>query len=197
MASVLKQFLRELPHPVLTDKLMPKFEKVSADSNPQKRIEGMKSLLKELPECNRFLLTYVFVHMSHVIERERFNKMSLQNVSIVLSPTMRISHRVLNCLFENSHILFEGAQLKRYVAPITGAAELPEDARGIEDEIGKQESLLSDLHLQISSGAASKKVEEQIWEQQRIVTQLKVRWTPLNRYRSKVALLSDIIYAIL
>jgi hypothetical protein len=28
--------------------------------------------------------------------------------------------------------------------------------------------------LQISSGAASKKTEEQIWEQQRIVTQLKV-----------------------
>ena len=29
------------------------------------------------------------------------------------------------------------------------------------------------MHLQISSGAASKKTEEQIWEQQRIVTQLK------------------------
>jgi len=36
-----------------------------------------------------------------------------QNVSIVLSPTMRISHRVLNCLFENSHILFDGIQLKK------------------------------------------------------------------------------------
>ena len=32
---------------------------------------------------------------------------------------------------------------------------------------------MADLHLQISSGAASKKTEEQIWEQQRIVTQLK------------------------
>ena len=41
-----------------------------------------------------------------------------------------------------------------------------------------QESLLNDLHLQISSGAASKKVEEQIWEQQRIVTQLKVCLLP-------------------
>ena len=38
-----------------------------------------------------------------------------QNVSIVLSPTMRISHRVLNCLFENSHILFDGVQLKKSV----------------------------------------------------------------------------------
>ena len=45
----------------------------------------------------RYLVQWIFVHMMHVIERERFNKMSLQNVSIVLSPTMQISHRVLNC----------------------------------------------------------------------------------------------------
>lgn len=51
---------------------------------------------------------------------------------------------------------------------------LPDSPREIEEEMKKQESLLSDLHLQISSGAASKKTEEQIWEQQRIVTQLKV-----------------------
>ena len=54
-----------------------------------------------------------------------------------------------------------------------GHLTLPETEAEIEDEIRKQESLLADLHLQISSGAASKKTEEQIWEQQRIVTQLK------------------------
>ena len=58
--------------------------------------------------------------------------------------------------------------------PITSSSvNLPETEIGIEEEIRKQESLLADLHLQISSGAASKKTEEQIWEQQRIVTQLK------------------------
>ena len=56
-----------------------------------------------------------------------------------------------------------------------GTLVLPETPRAIEEEISKQESLLNDLHGKISSGAASKKVEEQIWEQQRIVTQLKVR----------------------
>ena len=69
--------------------------------------------MQELPPCNRLLVQYVFTHMMHVIERERFNKMSLQNVSIVLSPTMQISHRVLNCFFENSHILFDGIQIKK------------------------------------------------------------------------------------
>merc|ERR1719319_2058137 len=37
----------------------------------------------------------------------------------------------------------------------------------------KQESLLSDLHLEISRGSATRAKEEQLWEQQRIVTQLK------------------------
>lgn len=174
VASVLKLYIRELPEPVLTEAAMPKFEQVSSSSNPQKRIEGMKQLIASLPEANRALLTWIFVHMGHVIERERFNKMTLQNVSIVLSPTMRISHRVLNCFFENSHILFENATFKKYVPPISSSsANLPETEKEIEEEIRKQESLLADLHLQISSGAASKKTEEQIWEQQRIVTQLK------------------------
>ena len=121
-------------------------------------------------------MQWVFVHMSHVIEHQKFNKMTLQNVSIVLSPTMNISHRVLNCLFENSHILFEGVVLKRYVPPLTGDAgsvKLPETPEDIRAEISKQESLLSDLHLEISSGAASKRTEDSIWEQQRIMTQLK------------------------
>ncbi|CAB4057756.1 RALBP1 [Lepeophtheirus salmonis] len=116
-------------------------EIVSSYTDPRSRIEGIKNLMLELPECNRVLIQWVFVHMTHVIERERFNKMSLQNVSIVL--------KTLNSL---------------------GLPECPEE---IEEEIRKQDSLLGDLHLQISSGAASKKTEEQIWEQQRIVTQLK------------------------
>ena len=115
------QYLRELPEPVLTELLMPKFEQVSAiNSNPQKRIEGMKQLISSMPEANRTLLTWIFVHMGHVIERERFNKMTIQNVSIVLSPTMKISHRVLYCFFENSHILFEANNFKKYVPPIIG-----------------------------------------------------------------------------
>jgi len=178
VASVLKQFLRELPEPVLTAELSPRFERVAAESSPQVRIEGVKRLINEdLPVFNRALVQYIFAHMNHVIERERFNKMTLQNVSIVLSPTLQISHRVLNCLFENRHILFDAVVIKRYVPPLTAEpgqqVALPDAPADIEEEIGKQESLLTDLHLRISSGAASKKVEEQAWEQQRIVTQLK------------------------
>jgi hypothetical protein len=75
----------------------------------------------------------------HVIEREKVNKMTLQNVSIVLSPTMQISHRVLYCFFEFSGSLFGGVQLKKYVPPISGPTGLlPESPEGIEEEMKKQ-----------------------------------------------------------
>ena len=35
----------------------------------------------------------MFVHICHVIAQLKMNKMTLQNVSIVLSPIMKISHR--------------------------------------------------------------------------------------------------------
>lgn len=40
--------------------------------------------------------------------------MTLQNVSIVLSPTMQISHRVLNVLFSHTKQLFRDTVIKRY-----------------------------------------------------------------------------------
>ena len=51
--------------------------------------------------------------------------------------------------------------------------QFPESPDGIEEEMRKQESLLSDLHLEISRGSATRAKEEQLSEQQRILTQLK------------------------
>ena len=81
------------PEPVLTLRLGTRFEEVSQLKVYSDRRDGMIKLLAELPDCNRLLVQWVFVHMGHVIANEKMNKMTLQNVSIVLSPTMRISHR--------------------------------------------------------------------------------------------------------
>ena len=176
VASLLKLFLRELPNPVLTQQLIPRFEEVAKVKDVSKMFDGLVSLIKQLPECNRTLLEWVLVHMNHVIQNEKQNKMTLQNVSIVLSPSMQISHGVLYGLFKNSTRLFGHVEIKKYVPPISGQSGvnvLPESPEGIEEEMKKQESLLEDLHKEISLGVASKATEEQLWEQQRIVTQLK------------------------
>ena len=56
------------------------------------------------------------LNIAHVVwlyAQQKENKMSLQNVSIVLSPTMQISHRVLNVLFTHAHQIFKDTYLKK------------------------------------------------------------------------------------
>ncbi|XP_052802767.1 ralA-binding protein 1-like isoform X2 [Mya arenaria] len=178
VAGVLKQFLRELPEPVLTTALIPKFEEASTIRNERRRIESFLHLIGELPECNRLLLSWMIVHMTHVIERQKENKMSLQNVSIVLSPTMQISHRVLNVLFSHNKHLFKSTVIKRYVPPLKPATsrwslELPDNPQALAEELSKQESLLDQLHAELAAGTGDPEKEEQIWEVQRVCTQLK------------------------
>lgn len=67
--------------------------------------------------------------------------------------------------------------LNRYKPPITSAStspNLPETPDEIHEELKKQESLLSQIHSEMNAGFVSKKREEQLWEVQRIITQLKV-----------------------
>ncbi|KAK7096270.1 ralA-binding protein 1-like [Littorina saxatilis] len=178
VASLLKQFLREMPEPVLTTTLMPKFEEASTIKNEKKKVDTFIRLINELPACNRLLLSWMIVHMTHIIELQKENKMSLQNVSIVLSPTMQISHRVLNALFTLAHQIFKDTYLKKYVPPLKPATsrwslELPDNTGALEEELAKQESLLNQLHARLNAGRADQDDEEQLWEVQRVVTQLK------------------------
>lgn len=109
-----------------------------AQKNVKLKVEQFQELIEELPTPNRLLLSWIIVHMMHIIQRvslypvvrilhscpysslildallqEAQNKMSLQNVSIVLSPTMKISHRVLNVFFTYSKILFDDVVIKK------------------------------------------------------------------------------------
>ncbi|XP_059179463.1 ralA-binding protein 1-like [Physella acuta] len=178
VASLLKQFLRDLPEPVLTTALMPKFEEASTYKSNKKKVEGFSKLINDLPTCNRLLLSWMIVHMTHVIELHKENKMTLQNVSIVLSPTMQISHRVLNVLFSNVNELFGDVLLRKYIPPLKPAhskwsLELPDNPSALEEELAKQESLLNQLHAEVNSGRDDPDTVDQLWEVQRVVTQLK------------------------
>lgn len=63
----------------------------------------------------------------------------------------------------------------RYIPPITAASpNLPETPDDISKELRKQESLLAQIHAEMNAGFVTKKREEQLWEVQRIITQLKV-----------------------
>lgn len=90
VASLLKQYLRDLPENLLTKELMPRFEEACGRSTESEKVQEFQRLLKELPECNYLLISWLIVHMDHVITKELETKMNIQNISIVLSPTVQV-----------------------------------------------------------------------------------------------------------
>ncbi|XP_077483243.1 ral interacting protein isoform X1 [Amblyomma americanum] len=188
VASLLKQFLRELPDPVLTSELGPKFEEAAAIKDETRRVETIQKLIEQLPTPNRLLLSWVFVHMTNVIRMEKHNKMNLQNVSIVLSPSMQISHRVLHALFSHAPIFFKDVKIIKYVKKIRPdssrqSLDLPETPAAIEEELSQQEQVLSEIHAELNAGLRDPQKEEQLWEVQRVVTQLKRKLRVLRQVK--------------
>ena len=71
--------------------------------------------------------------------------------------------RVCNCIFEHHRALFSWVKLTRYIPPIENISQLPDSPGAIETGMRKQESLLAELHSEISSGVAVSKYEGILW----------------------------------
>ncbi|KAF6771909.1 hypothetical protein AHF37_10552, partial [Paragonimus kellicotti] len=97
VASVVKQFLRNLPEPVLTNALRPVLESLPMES-PQIYHSMARLVHQKLPVTHQFLLAWMLQHITHIIDRSDENLMPLANISIVLSPCLGISHRLLAVL---------------------------------------------------------------------------------------------------
>lgn len=86
VASLLKQYLRELPENLLSRDLAQRFEDACG-----RQVEAeFQRLLAEVSPESRLLLSWLITHMDHVIAREADTKMNIQNISIVLNPTIQV-----------------------------------------------------------------------------------------------------------
>nr|XP_036233141.1 ralA-binding protein 1 isoform X2 [Bactrocera oleae] len=184
--ALLKLFLRELPEPVLTTDLISHFEDTSSINSQNKQQDELKKLLELLPSCNRTLLTWIILHFDSVIQHGKHNKLTIESLAMLLSPPMQMSHRLLVTFLSHSGILFTNVSLIKYVPPITPSSpKLPETAEDIQIELCKQESLLTQIHAEMNAGFVSKKREEQLWEVQRIITQLKRKLRSFEKRHEK------------
>ncbi|KAG5317456.1 RLIP protein, partial [Pseudoatta argentina] len=173
--SLLILFLRELPEPVLeSSETISRFEQAASTKDVAQREAQLVQLTQQLPECNRILLAWVILHLDNVTTREKTTKMNAQTISMTLSPVLQMSHRLLLALLFHCKALFPNIQLTKYVPPLSsGSTNLPDSVEGIAAELSKQESLLSQIHMQMNAGFVTKSREEQLWEVQRMITQLK------------------------
>uniref|UniRef100_A0A2K5DHQ8 RalA-binding protein 1 n=1 Tax=Aotus nancymaae TaxID=37293 RepID=A0A2K5DHQ8_AOTNA len=197
VASLLKQYLRDLPENLLTKELMPRFEEACGRTTETEKVQEFQRLLKELPECNYLLISWLIVHMDHVIAKELETKMNIQNISIVLSPTVQISNRVLYVFFTHVQELFGNVVLKQVTKPLRWSnmatmPTLPETQAGIKEEIRRQEFLLNCLHRDLQGGIKDLSKEERLWEVQRILTALKRKLREAKRQECETKIAQEI-----
>ncbi|XP_068457559.1 active breakpoint cluster region-related protein isoform X4 [Clinocottus analis] len=88
IAGTLKLYFRELPEPLLTDRLYPAFMEGIALSDPAAKENCMMHLLRSLPDPNLMTFLPVLEHLKRVAEKEPVNKMSLHNLATVFGPTL-------------------------------------------------------------------------------------------------------------
>ncbi|KAI8988696.1 hypothetical protein BDB01DRAFT_842265 [Pilobolus umbonatus] len=88
VADALKQFLRELPEPLLTYTYYDDFINASASNDYDERVYLMKKVVKKLPYPNYVLLKKIIEHLVNVTDFETTNHMYATNLAIVFGPTL-------------------------------------------------------------------------------------------------------------
>lgn len=88
IASVLKAYLRGLPEPLLTHQHYNAFMNVAEIANEQQRKAAILNIIHQLPDENYNNLKYLMKFLSKLSEKNQQNKMSTQNIAIVMSPNL-------------------------------------------------------------------------------------------------------------
>uniref|UniRef100_A0A3Q1FM42 Rho GTPase activating protein 18 n=1 Tax=Acanthochromis polyacanthus TaxID=80966 RepID=A0A3Q1FM42_9TELE len=87
-ASLLKLFIRELPHPLLTVEYLNAFIAVNKLPTKKQQLQALNLLVLLLPEANRDTLKALVEFFQRVINYQAKNKMTLNNVSVIMAPNI-------------------------------------------------------------------------------------------------------------
>ncbi|XP_075265766.1 rho GTPase-activating protein 18-like, partial [Convolutriloba macropyga] len=87
-ASLLKQYLQELPIPVLTFEYMHLFPLVcKMNCKVGKKLEALNLLILMLPCAHSHTLKLLLIYLSQVVQNELHNQMNLESVAKIMTPT--------------------------------------------------------------------------------------------------------------
>jgi len=92
IAGILKDYLRELPEPLITESLSNILIKAARDQIQDQEVASQKRLLSkllvQLPQINRETLVYLLNHFMRVIAEKDTNKMDAHNLSVCFGPVL-------------------------------------------------------------------------------------------------------------
>ncbi|KAI5806870.1 Rho GTPase activation protein [Geopyxis carbonaria] len=88
VASILKQFFRDLPDPLLTNKLYSGFIDAANIDDDVTRRDSLHALINQLPDPNYATLRILALHLNRVQEHSNVNRMNTGNLAICFGPTL-------------------------------------------------------------------------------------------------------------
>ncbi|MCJ1306486.1 hypothetical protein MMC25_000129 [Agyrium rufum] len=106
VASLLKQYLRELPQNILTRELHLEFIQVLEQGDKPTKTAGYRQLVRMLPLPNYTLLRALSGFLIGIVSNSDVNKMNGRNVGIVFSPTLNIPAPVINAFITDFDEIF-------------------------------------------------------------------------------------------
>ncbi|KAK4233118.1 hypothetical protein C8A03DRAFT_39195 [Achaetomium macrosporum] len=119
VTSVLKQYFRKLPNPLLTFEVYDRILESNVIQDENERCAHMRKTINMLPPKHRDCLEFLMFHLARVASRERENLMSPKNLAVVFAPTIMRDHSLekemtdmhaknvaVQFLIENSNTIF-------------------------------------------------------------------------------------------
>jgi len=119
VTSVLKQYFRKLPTPLLTYDVYERVLESNMIPNEAERCVHLRRTVNMLPPKHRDCLEFLMFHLERVAGRERENLMSPKNLAVVFAPTimrdnniekemtdMHAKNLAVQFLIENSRTIF-------------------------------------------------------------------------------------------
>ncbi|KAI0850504.1 RhoGAP-domain-containing protein [Daldinia vernicosa] len=119
VTSVLKQYFRKLPTPLLTFDVYDRILETNSIANDADKCTHLQSVFQQLPPQHKDCLEFLMFHLHRVAERERENLMTPKNLAVVFAPTIMRDHNIeremtdmhaknlaVQFIIENTHNIF-------------------------------------------------------------------------------------------
>ncbi|KAJ2558525.1 Rho-type gtpase-activating protein [Coemansia sp. RSA 1933] len=88
VTSVLKQYFRDLPNPLMTSATYNLWVQAANISTPEDRVKVYRTISDSMPTAHAQTLRFLMTHLKRVADGQRENKMTTNNLSVVFAPNI-------------------------------------------------------------------------------------------------------------
>ncbi|KAF2762273.1 RhoGAP-domain-containing protein [Pseudovirgaria hyperparasitica] len=103
VTSVLKQYFRKLPNPLITVDIYDRFLAAGAIQEREKRIVEIRNVLNDLPKPHFECLQFLIFHLAQVTTKPE-TKMSALNLAVVFGPTIMRPDSIEREMTDTNHV---------------------------------------------------------------------------------------------